>query len=79
MYYVYILQSEKDDKLYTGSTSDLKRRFSEHQSGKVASTKNRIPFKLICYEAYSEKSTAQRREKYLKSSDGKKDIYRRFQ
>lgn len=79
MYYVYILKSEKDEQLYTGSTSDLKRRFLEHQSGKVTSTKHRTPFKLICYEAYTDKLIAQRRERYLKSSDGKKDIYRRFQ
>ena len=78
MYYVYILISEKDQKFYIGSTSDLKRRMSEHNYGKVTSTKNRLPLKLICYEAYPSKIIAQRREKYLKSSDGKKDIRRRF-
>jgi putative endonuclease len=78
MFYVYILKSRKDNKLYIGSTNDLVRRFHEHQTGKVVSTKNRNPFDLICYEAYNNKSIAVKREKYLKSSDGHKDIYKRF-
>ncbi|PIZ00224.1 excinuclease ABC subunit C [bacterium (Candidatus Howlettbacteria) CG_4_10_14_0_8_um_filter_40_9] len=78
MYYVYVLKSEKDYKFYIGSTSDLKRRFAEHQSGKVNSTKNRIPFKIMLYEAYANKEIAQKREKYLKSSDGHKDIDKRI-
>ena len=51
MYYTYILLSIKDNKLYTGSTDDLKRRFEEHNNGKVPSTASRLPFKLIYYEA----------------------------
>jgi putative endonuclease len=78
MYYVYILLSLKDKKYYTGSTGDLRRRIVEHKSGKVRSTKNRLPVKLVCYEAYSTKLEAQRREKFLKSSDGKKDLRKRI-
>lgn len=78
MYYVYILKSQKDGKLYIGSTADWRNRFDEHQNGKVKSTKHRRPFELLFYEAYNEKSIAQRREKYLKSSDGHKDIKKRF-
>ncbi len=78
MYYVYVLRSEKDNNLYIGSTSDLKRRLREHNSGKVASTKNRLPFKLLFYEAYETKLIGEKREKYLKSSDGHKDIYKRI-
>ncbi|RLC36776.1 GIY-YIG nuclease family protein, partial [candidate division Kazan bacterium] len=55
MYYVYILKSEKDGKMYVGSTSNLKRRFYEHNSGKSPSTQNRQPLKLIFYEAYQSK------------------------
>ena len=43
MYYVYILQSEPDKEFYVGQTGDLKRRYSEHQAGRVESTKNRLP------------------------------------
>ena len=78
MYYTYILLSLKDKKFYIGSTADLKRRISEHKKGKVKSTKNRLPIKLICYEAYLTKTEAQRRERFLKSSDGKKDIRKRI-
>jgi putative endonuclease len=78
MFYVYLLRSKKDGKLYIGSTSDLKRRFNEHVRGQVESTRNRTPLELLCYEAYQEKLIAERREKYLKSSDGHKDIEKRF-
>ena len=67
MYYVYILLSCKDSNIYTGYSSDLKRRFNQHQLGLVKSTKNRRPLKLIYYEAYISKKDAQIREKYLKS------------
>ena len=78
MYYVYILKSDKDGKLYTGYTADLRRRMSEHENGKVESTKHRRPVKLICYEAYIDKETAHKREEFLKTSDGKNDIKRRL-
>jgi len=48
-YYVYVLLSDKDNKFYTGFTNNLKRRFEEHQKGRVKSTKNRRPLKLIYY------------------------------
>ena len=78
MYYVYILQSERDKEFYVGQTGDLKRRYSEHQTGRVESTKNRLPLKLLCYEAYNTKEEAARREEYLKTSDGRKDIRKRI-
>ena len=75
MYYVYILQSlRKPDWLYKGSTSDLKKRVPEHNVGKNFSTAPYAPFKLIYYEAYLLKSDAEAREKYLKSSMGKRVI-----
>jgi len=78
MYYVYILQSERDKEFYIGRTGDLTRRYSEHQAGRVESTKNRLPLKLMCYEAYNTKEEAARREEYLKTSDGRKDIRKRI-
>jgi len=66
MFYVYILRSKIDGDLYIGYTGDLKRRFAEHNSGKNRSTKGRIPFELIYYEAYRSKVDAMRREKALK-------------
>lgn len=66
MFFVYILKSLKDNKLYIGYTSDLRKRIEEHNSGKSKSTSPRIPFKLVYYEAYLSKEDAERREEMLK-------------
>lgn len=66
MFYVYVLRSEKDKKLYVGYTNNLKRRFEEHNSGTSRSTKARIPFTLIYYEAYRSRNNAEKREAMLK-------------
>ena len=67
MLYTYVLQSEKDNKFYVGFTKDLKRRVEQHNKGLAESTKNRIPFSLIYYEACLDQNYATKREKYLKS------------
>lgn len=66
MFYVYVLKSGKDKNLYIGSTNDLKRRFKEHNSGKVFSTKSRMPFNLVYYESYALEDEARKREHLLK-------------
>ncbi len=66
MYYVYVLKSKKDNNFYIGSTNDLERRISEHNSGLVFSTKSRVPFKIVYYEAYESEKDARIREKNLK-------------
>ncbi len=66
MFYVYILKSKKDGKLYIGYTNDLKRRVEEHNSGKNISTKSRRPFELVYYEAYKSDDDAKHREDMLK-------------
>ena len=70
-YYIYILESEKDGKKYTGYTSNLPLRFEAHQAGKVTSTKDRRPFKLIYFEGCLNRADALKREKYLKTHYGK--------
>ena len=77
-YYIYILQSEKDNLFYTGYTNDLKERLKMHNSGKVISTKNRIPLKLIYFEGCFNQQDATHREKYLKTSWGKRYITERM-
>jgi len=67
MYYVYVLQSKKDNNIYIGYSEDLKRRFTEHNLGKVKSTRHRIPFELVYYEAYKNKKNATKREYFLKT------------
>ncbi len=74
MYYVYILFSKKDGKLYTGFTPDLKERIKKHNSGYVLATKNRRPLKLVYYESYLTKLDAKRREEFLKGGKGKEEL-----
>jgi putative endonuclease len=71
MFHVYILLLN-NLQLYTGFTNDLKRRIAEHKNGKVDFTSKRLPIKLIHYEAYLLKKDAERREKYLKTTEGKR-------
>lgn len=78
MYYVYVLLSQKDAKLYTGFTDNLKRRLGEHSLGEEPSTKHRRPFQLAYYEACISKKDAIAREKYLKTGMGKKYLKNRL-
>ena len=64
MYFVYLLQSLKDKKLYIGLTGDLKKRIDQHRDGLVESTRYRRPLRLIGYEAYLTKEEAAGREKF---------------
>jgi putative endonuclease len=70
MYFVYILESKKDESLYIGYTSDLKRRLQEHQAGLSRYTRRKLPIKLIYYECYLNRNDAKGREIFLKSGAG---------
>jgi len=74
MYYIYVLKSKRDNKLYIGYTNNLKRRLKEHNDGLVAITKHRKPFKLIFYEAFSNQQDATAREKFLKTGWGRRHL-----
>ena len=71
MFYVYILVMD-GKALYVGFSTDLKRRFTEHKQEKVRSTARYIEKKLIHCEAYELQSDALRREKFLKTTEGKR-------
>ena len=77
-YYIYILQSEKDNQFITGYTSNLKERLKMHNEGKVTSTKNRVPLKLVYFEGCINQQDATHREKYLKTSWGKRYLKTRL-
>jgi putative endonuclease len=72
MYYTYILISELYGRYYYGHTANLEKRISEHNKGKVRSTKSRRPWKLHYFETYETKSEAAKREYFFKSIDGYK-------
>ena len=78
MYYTYILQSKKDKQFYTGYTDDLKDRLKLHVAGKIMSTRNRLPVELVYYEACLNQQDATHREKYLKTSWGKRFVKTRL-
>jgi len=72
MFYVYVLQSESDDGLYIGFSTDLRRRLKEHRAGESFATAYRGPWRLIYYEAYLEEADALGRERFLKSGGGRR-------
>lgn len=71
MWYVYILESKTDNWLYVGITNNLKLRSKLHNQGKIYSTRLKRPFKIIYYEAHTNKYDAARRERFLKTGWGK--------
>ncbi|MCG2694565.1 GIY-YIG nuclease family protein [Candidatus Parcubacteria bacterium] len=77
-FYVYVLLSLKDNNFYVGFSENLKMRFDTHCRGCVDSTKNRLPLKLVYYEACVDRNDAMHREKYLKTCHGKRYIKNRI-
>lgn len=69
-YYVYILRSEKDERFYTGFTTDLEKRVKEHQENKSTYTRGRGPWKLKWYGVFGDRLLAEKFERYLKSGSG---------
>ena len=78
MYFTYVLRSKTDSKLYIGYTTNLKNRLYEHLTGKVESTKSRLPVELVYYEACLDKYKAMQREKYFKTGFGRKYLHSRI-
>ena len=78
MYYVYTLISLKDNQLYVGYTGNLKERLKNHSAGLVDSTRHRRPLRLIYYEACLNQRDALKREKYLKTTWGKRYLRNRI-
>jgi putative endonuclease len=78
MFYVYVIRSRKNGRLYTGSTNDLRKRFNQHNKGKSTWTKTRGPWEIIYYEASLSEEDARSREKYLKTGMGKRYIKNRL-
>ena len=77
-FYVYVLLSEADRNFYVGYTNNLSKRVDQHNQGKVNSTKNRVPLKLVYWEGCLNQQDATSREKYLKTAWGKRYIKNRL-
>ena len=78
MYYTCVLQSKKDGKFCVGFTKNLKQRFNLHNKGRVDSTKDRRPLKLIYYEACTNREDATNREEHLKTHYGRMYLEKRL-
>src|SRR3989344_7541404 len=76
MFWVYVIKSQKDNKLYTGMTNNLERRLAEHNLGmkSTPSTHKRGPFLLIHKEIFETRSEAREKEKWMKSGAGREGI-----
>ena len=71
MFHVYILRSLRNGKLYVGHTDDVRRRLAEHNSGRGGRfTRQQGPWELLHSEPHPDRSSAARRERYLKSVAG---------
>ena len=73
MFYTYVIQGS-DKRLYVGYSSDLKERIKKHFSRGVYTTKRMGNLKLIFYEAFISEKDAKRREKYFKTTKGKRTL-----
>ena len=73
---VYILHSEKHNKIYIGCTSNLIARFHSHNKlSNKGWTKRYRPWRVIYIESFSDKKDAFAREKFLKSGKGREFIH----
>ena len=66
MFYVYILQSVKDDSFYIGQTNDLEKRLDYHNQGLSKYTSRKKPWKIVYIEEYNTRTEALVRERFLK-------------
>ena len=73
-YFVYILKSKNHNKTYVGYTNNLERRLKEHNSGKSIFTSKFVPWKIIYKEEFDQEIEARKKEKYYKSSAGRRKI-----
>ncbi len=57
-YFVYVLKSKKDGRLYKGQTSNLNKRLKQHHSGENKSTKGFMPWELVYFETFQTREEA---------------------
>ena len=77
-FYTYVLKCQKTETFYTGTTNDLKQRLEQHKKGQVYYTRNKLPVKLVYFEACLNRDDTYRRERYLKTGMGKRYLRNRL-
>jgi len=74
-YYVYLMTNKNNTVIYTGVTSDLKKRVYEHKEKLVKGFTKRYNLdKLVYYEVLDDPYNAISREKQIKSGSRQKKI-----
>jgi putative endonuclease len=76
MAFVYALYSRTTKRHYTGATSNLERRLSEHNSDLSAATRHRGPWVLVYQEEFATVREALQRERYLKTGKDREELKR---
>ena len=72
MFYAYVLKSIEHDYYYKGHCENPEERLREHNAGMTKSIRPYIPFKLVYLESFNTREEAITREKYFKSSAGRR-------
>ncbi len=70
-FFVYLIRSQVDGRLYKGQSTNLQRRIIEHNSGKTKSTKGFVPWDLIYFEKFETIEESIARERYFKTGSGR--------
>jgi putative endonuclease len=78
MYYVYILLNERNTKTYTGVADDFNKRLAEHNAGRVKSSRPYRPYKIIHAESFETLKEARQKEKFYKSTTGRRKLKEMF-
>lgn len=77
MYFVYLIQSQRDDTFYIGYTQNPTKRLLSHNNGESTYTRRKMPWILVYTEQYDTKSEALKREKFLKAQKNT-EFYKRL-
>ena len=78
MYYLYILLNEAGTRTYTGVAEDVEERLQRHNSGRVKASCPYKPYKVIHTEQFLTLKEARQREKFYKSTTGRRLIKEKF-
>ena len=70
--YTYVLKSLKDGIRYIGCGENVEERLRRHNKGDYRFTKGHRPWKIVYSEEHDLSSEAIKREKFLKSGQGRK-------
>ncbi len=79
MFFVYVIRNLASGRLYTGHTADVTQRLGQHNHGITKSTKNRGGWELVYQERFSTRSEAMKRERFLKSGQGREEVRRQIE